>query len=170
MKRCLLLLLVLCACGRASRGADEMLLLALEEARAWQHRADLHLAEHDTASAIADVEQVIRIHFPSGAPEAEEARLDAWARLAQLHLGPAEADEERALADLAHGRAEATRDSFYRAHLETVAGEILEARATRLAPAAPEQAKKARQEALDAYARSIAINQRVQAALAKEHP
>src|SRR5207237_266715 len=81
---------------------------------------------------LTDVEQVLRIAFPSGAAEGEEARLDAWARLAKLHLGPSEPDEARALADLDQGRKEATRDSFYRAHLETVAGEILEARAKRL--------------------------------------
>jgi tetratricopeptide (TPR) repeat protein len=161
--------LVTVACGRGRR-IDERLMLALEEARAWQHRADIHLAEHDTADALADVEQVLRIQFPPGAAEGEEARLDAWARLGQLHLGPTDADETRALADVKRGEAEATRDSFYRAHLETVAGEVLEARARRLAPTDPERAKAVRKEALDAYARSIAINQRVQAALAREEP
>jgi tetratricopeptide (TPR) repeat protein len=165
MRRCLLLLL-LCACSRGSpRQAviDEKLMVALEEARAWQHRADLHQAGGDPAAAVADVEQVMRISFPAGA-EGEEARLDGWARLAQLHV--AQGDADRALADLERGRAEATHDSFYRAHLETVAGEIFEARA---AGASPELAKRARQDALDAYARSIAISQRVQARLAKEH-
>jgi hypothetical protein len=165
----LLAVLGLLACGRGRR-VDEKLMLALEEARAWQHRADLHLADHDARGAIADVEQVLRIQFAPAAAEGEEARLDAWARLAQLHLGPAEADETRALADVERGRGEATRDSFYRAHLETVAGEILEARARRLLPAEADRARTVRKEALDAYARSIAINQRVQAALAKEDP
>lgn len=170
MKRALLLLLLAAmACGKGRR-IDERLMLSLEEARAWQHRADLHLADREVPAAIADVEQVLRIRFPPAAAEGEEARLDAWARLAQLHLGPAEADETRALADIERGRAEATRDSFYRAHLETVAGEILEARARRLAPTEAERARTTRKEALEAYARSIAINQRVQAALAKEDP
>jgi len=61
------------------------------------------------------------------------------------------------------GRVEATRDSFYRAHLEIVAGEILEARARRLTPTEAERARAVRKEALEAYARSIAINERVQA-------
>jgi tetratricopeptide (TPR) repeat protein len=170
MKRVLpLLVLVIMACGKGRR-IDEKLMLSLEEARAWQHRADLHVANREVPAAIADVEQVLRINFPPASAEGEEARLDAWARLAQFHLGPAEADETRALADVERGRTEATRDTFYRAHLETVAGEILEARARRLTPAEAERARAVRKEALEAYARSIAINRRVQAALAKEDP
>jgi hypothetical protein len=159
-------LLVACRQGapEGRRPVDDKLLLALEEARAWQHRADTHLADGDVAGATTDVEQVLKVTFPSGAPEGEEARLDAWARLAKLHLS----DENRALDDVDHGRKEATTDSFYRAHLETVAGEIFEARAKRLADSDGEAAKNARRDALAAYARSIEINKRVQAALLQE--
>jgi len=157
-------------CRRESKVVDERLLVSLEEARAWQHRADTHLADHDVAGALADVDQVLKIDFPKNSPEGEEARLDAWARLAKLHLGPTAADETRALADVERGRPEATRDSFYRAHLETVAGEILEARGNRLAPTDADGAKAARRDALAAYARSIEIDRRVQAALLKETP
>jgi hypothetical protein len=52
--------------------------------------------------------------------------------------------------------------------VETVAGEIFEARAKRLTDAA--EIKAARQEALAAYERSIAINKRVQARLARQSP
>jgi hypothetical protein len=164
---CTLALLLAAGCRRATdaRPVDEKLLLTLEEARAWQHRADTHLADGDVAAAVADVEQVLKIAFPPGAPEGEEARLDAWARLAKLHLGAT--DESRSLADLDQARKEATRDSFYRAHLETVAGEVYEARAKRLSADA-EGAKAARRDALAAYQRSIEINQRVQAALLRE--
>lgn len=147
------------------RPVDERLMLALEEARAWQHRADTHLADGDVPQAIADVSAVLAIHFPAGAPEGEEARLDAFARLVRLHL--AGGDEQRALDDAAAGRREATRDSFFRAHLETAAGEIYEARAKRL-EGDPARAKEARREALAAYARSIEINRRVQATLLGE--
>jgi hypothetical protein len=157
-------------CQRGRRPVDERLMLALEEARAWQHRADVHLADGDVAGAGADVEAVLRIQFPAGAPEGEEARLDAWARLAKLHLAQSPNDEARALADIARGRAEATRDSFYRAHLETVAGEIEEAEARRLDTSDTDGARAARKRALDLYARSIEINKRVQAALARESP
>ncbi len=169
MKRLALVVALLGAagCGRHDerRAVDERLVLALEEARAWQHRADVHLADGDAAQAIVDVEAVLKVAFPPASPEGEEARLDAWARLARLHVGAG--DEDKALADVAAGRREATRDSFYRAHLETAAGEVFEARAKRLDGDA---AKAARRDALDCYARSIEINKRVQAALLKEAP
>ena len=145
------------------RPVDEKLLLTLEEARAWQHRADVHLAGGEVAAAIDDVRKVLAIRFPPGAAEGEEARLDAWARLARLHL--AAGDAASALTDVEHGRTEATRVSFYRAHLEMAAGEILEARAKRIAATDDPGAKTARRDALAAYQRSIEINQRVQAAL-----
>jgi hypothetical protein len=164
------LALIALGCHRGRRPVDERLMLALEEARAWQHRADLHLADGDLTGAIADVEAVLRVQFPPGTAEGEEARLDAWARLAKLHVALAPTDEARALDDIAHGRAEATRDSFYRAHLETVAGEIEEAQARRLDGSDAEGARAARKRALDLYARSIEINKRVQAALTRESP
>jgi tetratricopeptide (TPR) repeat protein len=165
MKRLVLLAALLAGCQRRPPPIDERLLACLEEARAWQHRADIHLADGALTDAITDVEQVLRISFPAGAPEGEEARLDAHARLAKLQLNAG--DEKRALAEVEAGRREATFDSFYRAHLETVAGEIFEARAKTLDGDA---AKAARKEALAAYERSIDINKRVQARLAKEAP
>jgi hypothetical protein len=157
-------------CAERVRPVDERLVLALEEARAWQHRADLELLDGRVDEALHDVEQVLRVAFPTGAAEAEETRLDAWARLAQIRSG--RGDEPGALGALESGRREASRDSFYRAHLEAAAGEVLEARGRRLeavgGAAAREQARETRREALDAYARSIEINRRVQAALAKE--
>jgi hypothetical protein len=161
--RALVLALLFAGCASRRPPVDERLLAGLEEARAWQHRADVHLADGAAAAAIADVEAVLRIQFPAGAPEGEEARLDAWARLGKLQL--AAGDETHALDAVERGRREATRDSFYRAHLETVEGEIQEARAKRLDG---DEAKAARRQALDAYARSIAIDQRVQAALMRE--
>jgi hypothetical protein len=169
MSRALLVVFMamLAGCHAQAPVVDERLMLCLEEARAWQHRADTHLADGALPEAIADVEAVLAIHFPAGAPEGEEARLDAHARLAKLVL--LSGDEVRALDEVERGRKEATRDSFYGAHLETVAGEIFEARAKR-AGSDEAAAKTARKEALAAYARSIEINKRVQAALAKEAP
>jgi len=169
MNRIFCIAAIACSVGcqrNEARPVDERLLLALEEARAWQHRADTHLADGDAAAAREDVEQVLKVKFPDGAPEGEEARLDAWARLARLDA----TDEARALGDLERGRREATRDSFYRAHLETVAGELAEEKAQRIAARDPEGAKAARRDALAAYARSIEINKRVQSALLKEAP
>ena len=166
------LLLTSVGCARrpreAPRPVDERLLVALEQARAWQHRADLHVELSDLAAARRDVEEVLKLPFPDGAPEGEEARLDAWARLGRLQL--LAGDESAALEAVAKGRGEARRDSFYRAHLEMIEGEILEARAKRLSPTNGDAATVARRQALAAYERSIAINQRVQAALLRESP
>ena len=149
--------------SESRRPVDEKLLLTLEEARAWQHRADVHLAGGEVQAAIADVKQVLAIEFPPGTAEGEETRLDAWARLARLDLSAG--NEAAALDDVEHGRKEATRDSFYRAHLETTSGEILEARAKKIAATDDNGAKAARRDALSAYQRSIEINKRVQSAL-----
>jgi hypothetical protein len=165
MKRVLFLATLAAAGCHRSPVIDERLLACLEEARAWQHRADVHLADGAAAEAISDVRNVLQIAFPAGAPEGEEARLDARARLAELFLDGGDGD--RAMAEVELGRREATFDSFYRAHLETVGGEILEARAKTLPDAA---ARDARQQALAAYQRSIEINKRVQSRLAKESP
>lgn len=154
--------------GDERRAVDERLLLSLEEARALQHRADVHVESGDVAAATADVRAVLEVKFPPGAPEGEEARIDAWARLGRLALG--EGHEEEAMAAVESGRREATSDSFYRAHLETVAGEILEARARRIAASDPEGAKAARRDAISAYTRSIEINKRVQATLLGRKP
>lgn len=153
------------------RPVDERLLLALEEARALQHRADTHLEGGDVPAAISDVSEVLAIAFPPDAPEGEESRLDAWARLARLHLaGGGEAAETAALSDVERGRHDAHADSFYRAHLETVGGEIFEARAKRIAAADPAGGRAARRDALAAYSRSIEINRHVQAMLVGTAP
>lgn len=152
------------------RVVDERLLLALEEARALQHRADVHLEGGDVVAASADVRAVLEITFPTGAPEGEETRLDAWARLGRLALALGAGHEDEALAAVDSGRREASFDSFYRAHLDTVAGEILEARARRIAASDPEGAKVARRDAVAAYSRSIDINKRVQARLLGKKP
>ena len=70
--------LLLCACSQGNgRADDDVLLVSLSEARAWQRRADLHLQGGDVPSAIADVREAVKVPFPAGAPEAEDARLDA---------------------------------------------------------------------------------------------
>lgn len=155
-----------CRSEEAQRVQDEALLIGLGEARAWQRRADLHLQEGDINAAIADVREVLSIALPREAPETEDARLDARARLAQLLIrgeaGGAEA-ETQAIAEIEAGRREATRDSFYRAHLESVLAEVYEARAKRLTEGAAQ--KEARQLALKALERAIEIDRRLMKAL-----
>ncbi|MCS6914822.1 MAG: hypothetical protein RMK29_02055 [Myxococcales bacterium] len=161
------LLVLLCVCNREGiRTADEALLVSLSQARAWQRRADLHLQGGDVAAAIEDVKEVLKVPFPPGATEAEDVRLDARARLAQLYLKSApgsEKAEAEALEQVQAGLREATRDSFFRAHLESVLAEVYEARAQRVAD--PAAQAEARRLALQALERAIQIDRRLQHSL-----
>lgn len=158
-----------CSRDESSR-SDDLMLVQLAEARAWQRRADLHLADGDIAAAIADVQEVLSIRFPTGSAEGEDVLLDAHARLARLYLsqsngagGGSEEAEQRALAQVEAGRKLTSRESFFRAHLESVAADVFEARARRLTdPAAQKQARK---EAISALERAIAIDRALQRSL-----
>ncbi|MFO0574066.1 MAG: hypothetical protein U1A78_08715 [Polyangia bacterium] len=159
-----------CSRDESSR-SDDLMLVQLAEARAWQRRADLHLADGDINAAIADVQEVLAIRFPTGSAEGEDVLLDAHARLARLYLsqssgasgGGSEEAEQRALAQVEAGRKLTSRESFFRAHLESVAADVFEARARRLTdPAAQKQARK---EAIGALERAIAIDRALQRSL-----
>ncbi len=143
---------------------DEAMLLMLSEARALQRYADLKLVDGDVEGAMASVREVLAIHFPPSAPETEDVLLDAHARLARLLLarGGQEA-EERALAELEAARRLATRDSFFRSHIENIAADVYAARAKRLTE--PEAQKEARRQEAQALERVIEIDRRLQRAL-----
>lgn len=164
-----ILWLALASGGAGCRGddpsrSDEAMLLMLSEARALQRYADLKLIDGDVEGAIASVRQVLAIRFPPAAPETEDVLLDAHARLARLLLsrGGQEA-EEAALAELAAARRLATRDSFFRSHIENVAADVYAARAKRLT--SPEAQKEARRQEAQALLRVIEIDRRLQHAL-----
>jgi hypothetical protein len=144
--------------------SDEAVLLMLSEARALQRYADLKLADGDVEGAIASVREVLAIRFPPSVPETEDVFLDARARLARLVLsrGGAEA-EERALAELEAARRLATRDSFFRSHIENIAADVYAARAKRLT--GPVAQKEARRQEAQALERVIEIDRRLQRAL-----
>jgi tetratricopeptide (TPR) repeat protein len=150
--------------GGSSVGSSEATLIMLNEARAWQHRADLLLSEGDIVAASAAIKEVLAIPFPPEAAEAEDVRIDAYARLAKLDisLGNDEA-LDRALAELDAGRKLASRDSFFLAHLEVVTADVYEARANRLTD--PEAKKMEKRRAVEALDRSIEIDRRLQRAL-----
>jgi hypothetical protein len=144
--------------------SDEAVLIMLSEARAHQRLADLKLADGDVDGAIASVREVLLIRFPPGAPETEDVFLDAYGRLARLLLsrGGAEA-EDGALAELGTARRLATRDSFFRAHIENLTADVYAARAKRLTD--PEAQKQASREEAQALGRVIEIDRRLQHAL-----
>ncbi len=144
--------------------SDEAVLIMLSEARAHQRLADLKLADGDVEAALTAVREVLRIRFPSGAPETEDVFLDAHARIARLLLSRGgAAAEDQALAELETARRLATRDSFFRSHVETITAEVYAARAKRLTDA--EAQKQANRLEVLALERVIEIDRRLQHAL-----
>jgi hypothetical protein len=163
----LALLVAVAGCdGRPERPPlSQPLLAALAQARAYHHIADLHLADGAPDAAAEALGRILELPFPAGAPEGEDAALDARARLAKLHLAAGRLDDARRVLDA--GLAAATRDSFFVANLHAVVGELHEARA-RAAGADEAAARAERRAAIAAHERSIAINARVQRQLLEE--
>lgn len=110
---------------------DEPLMYALSLAKNFHHQAAVYMADGKPAEAIAAIEKILQVRFPDGAPEAEDVKLDAYARLGKLHL--VQGDREAAMKAVQQGIAASTRDSFFRANLHTVRGEVLQADAEALA-------------------------------------
>lgn len=143
----------------ARRAIDTRLLAALGIAQGLQHEADVLEARGDHAGALAKIDAVLAIDFPL-VPEREDVRLDAYGRLAELHL--VARDAAAAEREVERGLAESTRTSYFRARLYLVRGRVHEARAAAARTAGDEE--RAREEgrlAIEAYDRGIAINREV---------
>ncbi len=151
-----------CPCPEAGSAAlPEELMLTLASARALHHQADLLLQTGEVERAIEAVRAILALKLESRWPEAEEVRLDAAARLGKLLLGKGEEKEALALVERELGAG--ARESFYLSNLQSVRGEILEARAKRLEAAGEkEPARQSAREAIQAFERSIQINKRLQ--------
>ena len=164
-------LAAVCAClPEEPQPIDEHLMAALGQARALHHLAAVQHEEGETDQAIASLERVTTIEFPGGAPERDDVVVDAYGRIAKVHLGAGRVDEAMAAveAGLREGR---DRDTFYVAALHMIVGEIHEARASRARDGG--DATTARTEArsaIEAYERSIAVNQKVLDRLLAEGP
>ncbi len=160
------------AAERVPEGAtvSAELLAALEEAQNLHHRADVLLRDApkptpgSTDAVIAEVAKVLLVRFPPGAPEGDDVRLDARARLGKLYLAAGCLDEAERVVE--EGLVSATRDSFFLANLYNVRGELHEARAALLEDAAAVRIQSRR--AIEAYARGQDINMRVQARVYEE--
>ena len=109
---------------------DKKLMLALSQAKNLHHKAKVYTSDGDVASAIASVREILSLHFPPNAPEADDVRNDARALLARLLVGQGQLDE--AMSVVTEGLAQSQRESFFVANLYTVKGEILEAHAALL--------------------------------------
>jgi predicted negative regulator of RcsB-dependent stress response len=172
MKYALILLVMLvtaCSCNSQSEplptthtpepadAIDQNLMIALSKAKNFHHKAKVYMSDGNIAEAIASVREILSLQFPAGAPEAEDVRNDARALLAKLLLGQGNVDE--AMRVVTEGIAQSQRKSFFVANLYTVKGEILEARA---AQQPPDEAKKTKHEAIEAYDTSNQIDTELQ--------
>ena len=173
----LILALALLATACASRPSDccpcpaegqlsKELLLQLASVRALHHKADMLLKVGDKPGALVAVRQILLLDLNNRWPEAEEARLDAAARLAKLLLDMGQADE--ALKETEKGIEGVTRDSFYLSNLHSVRGEVLEQQVKVLdSGGMKEEARSMARQAIAAFELSIAINKRLQDKLGK---
>jgi hypothetical protein len=143
------------------------LMLALAQAKNFHHKAKVYMSDGNVAAAIASVRQILSLHFPPGAPEAEDVRNDARALLAKLLVGQNQLDE--AMTVVSEGLAQSQRESFFVANLYTVKGEIHEARATALEsdPASKAKVVEERHAAIDAFERSNKIDETLQKKLSE---
>jgi tetratricopeptide (TPR) repeat protein len=140
---------------------DRALMVALDQAKNFHHKAKVYMSDGNLAAATASVRQILSLRFPPNAPEAEDVRLDARALLAKLLISQGQLEE--AMLSVDEGIAQSTRKSFFLANVYTVKGEIYEARALQ-ADAAGNAAKAAeeRHAAISAFDQSIQINETLQ--------
>ncbi len=157
--------------GSAAQGAviGDDLMLALAQAKNYHHKANVYIADGNTAEAIASVRQILALRFPANAPEADDVRHDARALLAKLLASQGKLED--AMAVIAEGLASATRESFFVANMYTVKGELHQARAELLSKDAARKpdADAERRAAIMAFDRSIEINTRLQQQLESQH-
>lgn len=140
---------------------DEELMIALAQAKNFHHKAKVYMSDGNIASAITSVRQILSLRFPAGAPEADDVRHDARALLAKLLV--TQGNLEEAMRTVEEGLASVTRESFFVANLYTVKGEIHHARAALMTdPADAAKATAEKRAAIDAYDRSIKINEALQ--------
>jgi hypothetical protein len=178
VKYLLLLLLAVAACSQDAGPSvtkvadpgdviDQDLMVALAQAKNFHHKAKLYMSDGKADDAIAAIRQILALHFPANAPEADDVRLDARALLAKILVEKGNTTE--AMQVVEEGLAASARPSFFVANLYTVKGEIHEARAAD-ADAASDKAKgiDERHAAIEAYDRSIKINEAIQKKLMEE--
>jgi hypothetical protein len=147
----------------------EDLMLSLQKAKNFHHKARVYMSDGKAAEAIASVREILSLKFPAGAPEAEDVRNDARALLAKLLVGQNQVEE--AMTVVTEGIAQSQRESFFVANLYTVKGEIHEARAALLDGNDPAQKQKIVDEkraAIEAYDKSNQINTVLQQRLMEE--
>lgn len=139
--------------------SDE-LMLALRQAKNFHHIADVYLQNANLAKATDAVRNVLSIEFPANAPEAEDVKLDARARLAKLLVTEGKLTDAMKLVD--DGIAGATRESFFLSNVYMVKAEIEEAIAVTLDDTDKAAADERRENAIRARLESIDIDKKLQ--------
>ena len=158
--------------GRATHVAeptdvdDQALMVALSQAKNFHHKAKVQMSDGKLDDAIASVREILALHFPAGALEADDVRNDARALLAKLLVEQGKLDD--AMAVVNEGIGSSQRDSFFVANLWTVQGEIHEARAAQLDATDKAKAADEKRAAIEAYDRSIQIDRAIQKRLMEE--
>jgi hypothetical protein len=140
--------------------ADQALMLALSQAKNLHHKAKVYMTDGKLDDAIAAVRAILSLRFPAGALEADDVRDDARALLAKLLVEQGKLDD--AMTVVMEGIGPSQRDSFFVANLWTVKGEIHEARAAQLDASDKAKASDEKRAAIEAYDRSIQIDQAIQ--------
>jgi hypothetical protein len=140
---------------------DRSLMACLGAIRAHHRQADVHLQRSDVPAAIAAMEQALALPCrdrPSA--EIRESLLDVYGRLARLHLQRGELDRARARVE--EGLRRPGGDSFFRANLHLVQGDVLDAQAERRSAEKDAPGADAlRRQAIQAFGQSAAMNQRL---------
>ena len=170
MKYLLIALLALTACTSSSPDStvttkladpsdviDEDLMISLAQAKNFHHKAKVYKSDGKLDDAIAAVRKILTLEFPKNAPEAEDVRLDARALLGKLLIEKKDFDEAMRVVD--EGLAATSRSSFFVANLHTVRGQILDAEADVADAKDKAKAQALRHDAIEAYDRSIKINE-----------
>lgn len=147
--------------------ASEELMTCLALVRAHHRQADMYLKMGDVRRAVESVARILNISCPADAPEASGALLDAHARLSELYTRQGEID--KALETARRGLDGYTEDSFFRAHLLMVYGDVLDAKAEAMEAGGDKNgADELRRLAIENLSKSIEINQRLQKELLKD--
>jgi hypothetical protein len=148
---------------------DQELMIALAQAKNFHHKSKVYMTDGNLTAATASVRQILSLHFPKAAPEADDVRNDARALLAKLLMSQGQLEE--AMRTIDEGLAPSQRESFFVANLYTVQGEIHEARAAGFdaaGEAGKASGKDERRAAITSYDMSIQINERLQKQLLEE--
>jgi hypothetical protein len=138
---------------------DARLMAFLSAARAAHHEADIKERAGDVDGAVALMQRLVAMPAPA-ASEADEVLADAYARLAELHLG--EADLRGADRDVQSGLDHAAGSTYFRGHLLELEGIVEERRASALADAgSPREAAEARARAVSLLEEAVRVQEQV---------